>query len=291
MLRMERTLKAGGLAVGIVGLLVVVAMAARGRHPETSGRVSARPVPNTLQDGFMTLLAIAYILVIAAIVVAVIRYRGRWEDPESSWLKNFALVVLLMAIATVIGYFAITHSNLRERAQKAQGGGGQQGQTRPRSHAPAPVPARQAHFQWPLALGIGGLLLLGGVWVYIRRRRELPPPVDASLEEDIVEAIETSIDDLRRERDARKAVIAAYAQMERTLTRHGLGRRRAEAPLEYLGRILRALHVREDAVQTLTDLFEYAKFSPHAVDAAMKEQAIDALRAVRDDPQVEAVAA
>jgi hypothetical protein len=103
------------------------------------------------------------------------------------------------------------------------------------------------------------------------------------LEAELVAAIETTIDDLRSERDARKAVIAAYALMERTLTSHGLGRRRAETPMEYLGRILRALQVRETAVRTLTDLFEYAKFSRHEIDTAMKERAIDALVALRDD--------
>jgi Domain of unknown function (DUF4129) len=288
---MERGLKAAGLAVGIVGLLVVVAMAARGTHPGTSGHVAAKPVPNTLQDSFITLLAIAYVIVIAGIIVAVLAYRGQWQDPQSAWLKNFVLVLILMGIATAAGYYAITHGHLRQRAQKVQRTQAKQGQTRPRSHSPPPLPARPAHFQWPLAAGIGGLFLLAGVWVYIRRRGDLTPRADATLEEDIVDAIETSIDDLGREGDARKAVIAAYAQMERTLTRHGLARRRAEAPLEYLGRILRALHVREEAVQTLTDLFEYAKFSPHEVDAEMKEQAIDALLAVRDDVQTEAVAA
>jgi hypothetical protein len=73
--------------------------------------------------------------------------------------------------------------------------------------------------------------------------------------------------------------------MERTLTAHGLARHRAETPLEYLGRILLDLNVRESAVRTLTELFEYAKFSRHEIDTVMKEQAIAALLAVRDDLQ------
>jgi hypothetical protein len=115
---------------------------------------------------------------------------------------------------------------------------------------------------------------------------------DQSLEADIVTAIETTIDDLRSERDARRAVIAAYALMERTLAAHGLARRRSEAPLEFLATILRGLRVRESAVETLTRLFEYAKFSRHDIDDAMKEEAIDALLAIREDLQRdEAVAA
>jgi type II secretory pathway component PulJ len=146
------------------------------------------------------------------------------------------------------------------------------------------VPARTAHFEWPLALAIGGLLLLGGALVYVRGRR--PPGAladDETLEAELSATVETTIDDLRRERDPRRAVIAAYAQMERALARHGLRRSPAEAPLEYLARILRGLEVRESAVQMLTGLFELAKFSPHEIDAAMKDDAIAALVAMRDD--------
>jgi hypothetical protein len=283
---MERALKAGGLAVGLLGLLVLVAMAARGGHPGTSGHVATRPVPNSVQDGFVTLLALAYVTLIGAIVVAVFRYRDRWHDPGSHWLKNFVSVLVLMGIATMIGYIAITHSHLREQAAKVQrqqaAGGGSGSRVR---HVPV-TPARQAKVEWPLVAGIGGLVLLGGVWLYVRSRRRLAPLFEEQgLEAEMVAAIETTIDDLRSERDARRAVIAAYAQMERTLARHGLARHRSEAPLEYLATILRGLHVRESAVRALTRLFEYAKFSGHDIDAAMKEEAIDALLSIREDLQ------
>ena len=69
------------------------------------------------------------------------------------------------------------------------------------------------------------------------------------------------------------------------LASHGLARGRAEVPYEYLARVLTALQVREGAVRALTELFEYAKFSPHEVDPAMKETAIESLVAVREDLQ------
>jgi hypothetical protein len=283
---MERTLKAAGLAAGLVALLVLVAMAARGSHPGTSGHVATRPVPNSVQDGFVTLLAVAYVVMIVAIVIGFFKYKDRWSDPGSSWLKNFVFVLVLMAILTGVGYYAIRHSGLRKQAQKIERQQTRPGtnQNRPR-HLPA-TPARTAHFEWPLVLGIGGLVLLGGVWMYVRGRRRLAPLYEErGLEADMVTAIESTIDDLRSERDARRAVIAAYAVMERTLARHGLARHRSEAPLEYLANILRGLHVRESAVVSLTRLFEFAKFSGHEVDAAMKEEAIDALIAIRDDLQ------
>jgi uncharacterized membrane protein len=281
---MERTLKAAGLAAGLVALLVLVAMAARGSHPGTSGHVATRAVPNSVQDGFVTLLAVAYVVVLVVIVVAFFRYKDRWSDPGSHWLKNFVLVLILMGIATAIGYYAITHGHLRQQAQKAQRAQARSGNKQQRIKHVAATPARTAHFEWPLVLGIGGLVLLGGVWMYVRSRRRLAPLLeDRSLEADMISAIETTIDDLRNERNARRAVIAAYASMERTLAAHGLARHRSEAPLEYLANILRGLRVRESAVRTLTRLFEYAKFSGHQVDEQMKEEAIDALIAIRDD--------
>jgi hypothetical protein len=282
-----RLVKVGGLALGLVGLLLLVAIAARGGHPSTTGRIATRAVPNTLQDSLVTFIAITYVAVIVAIVIAVVRYRSNWQDPKSNWLTNFALVTVLMLIATGIGYYAMTHTNLRQQAQKTERAQTGRGNTnRVRRLKPTPVPVREANFQWPVVFGIGGLVLLAGVWIYIRNRRSLVPDRDdQSLEADMVSAIETTIDDLRSERDPRKAVIAAYAQMERTLTAHGLPRDQAEAPREYLTRILRGLAVRETAVHTLTELFEYAKFSRHEIDAAMKESAIDALLAVREDLQ------
>ena len=292
-MRIERTAKAAGLALGLLGLFVLVAMAARGGHPGTSGHVATRPVPNTVQDSFITLLALAYVVVIVAIVVAFFRHKDRWHDPGSHWLANFVAVCALMAIATAIGYYAMRHGHLREHAAKAQHAQGRPraGQQRIR-HLPA-TPARSAHFEWPLVLGIGGFALLGGIWMYVRSRRRLAPLLeDHDLHADMVSAIETTIDDLRSERDPRRAVIAAYAVMERTLAAHGLARDRSEAPLEYLANILRGLRVRESAVRTLTNLFEYAKFSRHEIDLAMKEEAIDALIAIREDLQRdEAVAA
>jgi Domain of unknown function (DUF4129) len=288
---MERALKAGGLAIGVIGLLVLVAIAARGTHPGTNGDVATRAVPNSVQDAFVTLLAVTYLLVIIAIVLGLFRYKHRWHERKSNWLLNFGLIVVLMLVATAAGYYAIGHAY--DRSHRVQPQGAAVGRTTPNGGSRLrSLPAREAQFQWPLALGVAGLILLGGVWVYARRRRELAPRAERSLEADLVAAIETTIDDLRNERDARKAVIAAYALMEQTLTAHGLPRHRAETPLEYLGRILRALNVREAAVATLTSLFEYAKFSRHDIDAAMKDEAIGALVAVRDDlRREEAVAA
>ena len=99
-------------------------------------------------------------------------------------------------------------------------------------------------------------------------------------------AVEAALQPLHDPTDPRAAVIAAYARMERALGAYGVPRRRAEAPLEYLDRVARELPGQRSArrlVFELTHLFERAKFSPHAVDAEMKEDAIASLASLRDE--------
>ena len=59
----------------------------------------------------------------------------------------------------------------------------------------------------------------------------------------LADVVEETLDDLRAERDPRKAVIAAYARLERALAAYGLPRRASEAPEEYVVRILGDLEV------------------------------------------------
>jgi hypothetical protein len=279
---------ASALVLLIIGLLAVVTLAAGGGRPTLQGHLAARPVPAGLQDSWITLLIIAYSIAVVGALVAMFRWRDRWLDPDSHWLRNFCGALVVMTVIAGIGSWAIAHGHLRQRslnlfAQQAQHAQGQgNGST-----AARPVPGRPAHFQWPLALAVGGLLLLGGVWIVIRRNaRPVRGIVEAEgVEEELARTIGSSIDDLRRERDPRRAVIAAYANLERVLATHGLARRGAEVPYEYLARVLMSLQVREGAVQALTGLFEYAKFSPHDIDPTMKESAIELLVAVREDLQ------
>ena len=111
-------------------------------------------------------------------------------------------------------------------------------------------------------------------------------PRDASeLVDELTTELDDAIDDLETEPDARRAVIAAYARMEGVLGRHGLKRRPSETPYEYLARVLLELRVPGDAVRRLTDAFERAKFSRHAIDEPRRSAAIGALVAVREGLQ------
>ena len=142
-------------------------------------------------------------------------------------------------------------------------------------------------FQWPVLWAALALLAAACGWFWRqRRRRGGSPPLGApSIADDVTASISDAIDDLVAEPDARRAVIAAYARMEGAFARHGMNRAPSETPVEYLRRLLLGLTSRADAVTRLTALFERAKFSRHEIDGTMKQDAIEALRAIRDDLQ------
>lgn len=114
------------------------------------------------------------------------------------------------------------------------------------------------------------------------RRRRLPSSV-GNLLPILADVLDETLDDLRAEVDPRRAVIAAYARMERALAAYGLPRGVAEAPEEYLRRILADLAVSSRATAGLTALYARAKFSSHAVGPEMKEEAIAALEALQHE--------
>jgi hypothetical protein len=138
-------------------------------------------------------------------------------------------------------------------------------------------------FAWIPVLVVTALAAIGAAAYVAARRRRLAEAGEEDLAAAVAEVLDDTLDDLRAEADPRRAVIAAYARLERTLAAHGLPRKKAETPEEYTGRVLRQLDVRERAVRRLTELFARAKFSQHEVDARMKDEAIDALQLVRDE--------
>ena len=133
-----------------------------------------------------------------------------------------------------------------------------------------------------IVLALLAVAVITWVIAYRARRRSLPPMSD-SLYPALTDVLEETLDDLRAETDPRKAVIGAYARMERALAAYGLPRLPAEAPDEYLQRIFSDLEVSRRSVSRLTALFSWAKFSGHDVAPEMKQEAIAALEAVRNE--------
>jgi len=275
--------------VALTVLLGVVAFVSRGHSAPTGGGSSSRSASQLLVNSVFTIwfLAMALGAVMLVWVLAQKKFHERQAGrSRRSWVVlGFLLFFLVFAVLlrhwVGIGsrsnraqnQVAIIHKALKKAEHKRAAG-----------HNTAVAPS----FQWNLALALLALFVAVTATVVLRahaRRSKLSKEV--SLIKELHRVVDETLDDLRNEADPRKAVIAAYARMEKVLAVHGLPRRPSEAPLEYLERVLEDLQVTQPAVERLTELFTRAKFSHHAVDPQMKDDAIDALVTLRE--QVRAV--
>ena len=273
------------MGAGLLALLAIVAIASGRGRPGVSGTTDVVAVAN-VRDVVLTIGITFYVFALALVVWAFWSNRkagGKLDRPAG---LGSLLMFLLFALA--IGWGINNRPEAQVEPNEVPAGPVVPGQLPPPQPREGAEPIPPAEFRWPLAAGVAlaGAAVVGGVLLLRRRAEETELDPLAKRERAAAElamVVEGTLDDLRREADPRRAVIAAYAQMERVLGRHGLPRDRAEAPFEYLGRMLGELRVRPEAALALTELFERARFSDHEIDAAMKDEAIDALVSVRDD--------
>jgi hypothetical protein len=277
------------VALGLLALLAVVAFASRTGLGHGS---QAKPTPGYVSYA-VTVFLIVFVL---AIPVAIYSFLMQAREGlvvrrslKSRILSNVRAFLVLVLAAFVVSYLKRHHSQLFNLDLSAFGLSGP-GKAGHRAHGAAAAAYRPT-FQWSV-FWIAVLLLVtaGAVLVARERRRRrnrtgLGFDNRTTVADDVAASIGEAIDDLEAEPDARRAVIAAYARMERVLARGGLRRRQSETPVEYLRRVLLGLTSRGEAVGRLTALFERAKFSHHEIDASMKQDAIAALREIRDDLQ------
>jgi Domain of unknown function (DUF4129) len=261
----------------IAALLAVVAIAAHG-HP--LARSSGTGPTAAFFDYVLTTIVLVALLVTAVAVWAVAGAQLEWRRPERGrW--RVASTVLMLAASLALAWF-LTHGNFARHLHAQQSArvrirSGQNGK-----RAQPTAAGRSAHIRWDeVAIVAGMIVALGAVALATSgRKRRKPWP---TWQDTVSHALDESLDDLRTEPDLRRAIIAAYARMEVALGVAGLPRRPSEAPLEYLSRALLNLDTSGAAVRRLTDLFEWAKFSQHTPEPRMRDEAIDALVAVRDE--------
>jgi hypothetical protein len=273
------------LATAAVALVALVAVAAGGYRLGGSNSTHASPYA---VDVILTVV-IALYLVAAVAAVAVMFWSGlelrrmpRQQTKRQRTLRSAAILVGMAVLVTVAAnrYHWRAHPHPPKQQTQAASGTGKG------KHAKGAAAKAKQQPQLRLApflavLGAGGIAFAAFVIAERRRRRRLPK--DWAVTEALSEVLEETLDDLRAEPDPRRAVIAAYARMERSLAAHGIPRRRFEAPHEYLSRVLAEVSGGRLAATRLTALFERARFSPHVVDENMKASAIEAIESLQAD--------
>ena len=263
-----RAAAAGG---AVVALVLLASLA--GRHPAWSTGVGRRSFVGGASGYALTVL----LLVVAGAVVAA--YVRLARERRQRLTRNDLRLALALLLGILIALL------LARGLHHPRNGGG--GTARPLLTS-SPHGGGGGHVvhwsdaRWLLVLPL--LVLLGlavASFVLARRRRAPAPQADEPVAEAVVAVLDEALDDLGDERDPRGAVIAAYARMEDVLAEHGLGRRPAETPYEYLARVLTDLRASERSARRLTELFEWAKFSTHEVSERMRADAVGCLTRLR----------
>jgi len=269
------------LGLGLLVLLSVVAFASRSGIGHRSHTTPSQGYTNYA----ITVFLILFVLMVPVAVYAfLLRLRERAKTATSTSLRarlkagaRWLAIVLILFIGFL---WRSHHPNMFQHINPFHQGSTKLPGARNQTHT-QPNP----QFQWNVLWA--SLVLFAGVVAYgfYRWKTRTPPPAlrELTVTEDLAATIDDAIDDLEAEPDARRAVIAAYARMEAVLGRNGYQRRPSETAIEYLRRILHAFTSRGDAVTRLTALFERAKFSRSEIDGSMKQEAIGALREIRDD--------
>jgi hypothetical protein len=268
----------------VTGLLAVVAVAARGR-PLGSGGGSGGGLPLTFWDYVFTSFLIVEVFMILAAFAFLFLMRRHPDQRQSYSSRTFRALVVLIGVALFV-FVLGRHVNLLRLLHPGGNQNPRPAVTQPKlgksekQHLAEP---RHVQFRWEELAIVLALLAGVGVLAAMTRRRLGPASDPRPAPEVLAAALDESLDDLRADPDLRRAIIAAYARMETALAAAGLPRDRAEAPLEYVGRALLSLDTSAPAVRRLTDLFQWARFSQHEPDPSMRDEAVEALIAVRDE--------
>jgi len=270
-------------ALVVLALVAVVAIASTGSTP--GGSDSTRPPSETLLDTFFTLGILAVLAGGALLVYGLTQRKAIAREVASGRYPRTTILPFLAFVAVLLGLWYWRLNDWNPSAPEEE--------TDFAFPGPTPTPTtpdseQSASYEpsvsWiPIAVVVG--LVVAGVVAYVvaERRAQRARRSGEDLAERLAAVLDDTLDDLRAEADPRRAIIAAYARLERVLAANGVPRRAAETSDEYLPRVLHDLALDSGAVERLTALFTRAKFSQHDVDTAMKEEAIGALEQVRDE--------
>lgn len=281
----RRWASAAAVAVGVSAATALVATAARAPLSRSTP-VNAAAAGAPLTALFMLFVAAAVATLAAFGTLRWTSPRRKNDEPEpkpeplqTHWIWKLLAVLAPLALGAALVAAAVIGIRTPHQAPRLRGGSFDQ---------PLPAPAGQkvggsgfvlpSWLPWTVLAIVAVALASAAVLLTLGRAR----PADERSETSAARAaVEAAIEALGTITDPRSAVIAAYASMERTLAAHGVARLPAEAPREYLRRVLVETDGTARDAGTLTGLFEEARFSTHPVPERVRELALAALSSVR----------
>jgi predicted outer membrane lipoprotein len=277
----SRRLVLSGIA--LTALLALVALASHAHRPGGGQGGGTSETPKLIFEyGASVMFILLPFGIITVLWVASLGRRQKLLDGGGSFRSElrtiFSFALVAIPVAYLIRHFVTSQVNPRPGGIGA--GGGATGSAQVSTNH-----AATGQFHWVVALIVGSLLLAVAVGVVaaivVKRMRGDDWEREATLSAALDEVLADTLDDLRAEKSPRRAVIRAFARMEKTFAAHSVEREPSETPREYVERALDRLGVSSASVRQLTNLYERAKFSRLEIDEAMKADAIDALAGLR----------
>ena len=259
--------------------------------------LGSRPEAGTLapglgeQPGHLVLDTVFYLLLVAGVLGLLVAGWALWPDPELD-TPPLPRRRRPLGLAATMAFLVVGLVWWRSRWGELPGFEAPPpvGVAPSPAHAPGPGGQPPAPTGDWIALALVAVLLVGGAALLGWRLRPAAgrPVPSRPRSSGLEQALDDAVEDVLVEADPRRAVIAAWAHLERVLAAHGLPRRQPEAPFEYAARAFAELGVTKPTLEALARLFEWARFSVNEVSPEMREQAVRALLAVRDEVRLAA---
>jgi hypothetical protein len=279
-------------------VLALVATFGPPEGPVTGPRAARLVValPHPLKVAILGLFAVAALLLLALLFPRHLRRRKKddeafelvYEPPKvSPWVIVVLALVILLPLS-LAGYFFWLEWQTFEPGVPAHTplSSSSLGSLSSVHDAAKPFVSMPV-FSWSVALlalvavlGCIGLML----WIFFGDRLGEwweGPVAQPRASERLIDAIEDSLDALRREPDVRRAIVLCYRYFERAVAGAGLSRFPWETPMEFMRKTLSTLQLPQEAVHTLTELFQVSRFSHHVVGPSERDLAVDSLGAIK----------
>ncbi|MBS0222538.1 MAG: DUF4129 domain-containing protein [Proteobacteria bacterium] len=288
------------VVIALVGLVLAAAgvSAGSGIGIQGAGQRLLVELPGWVLMLLVTLLGCATLFILFLIAPRPRRRRKKEEEPLELYVEpvkmtpGTILLLFLLVLAPLAGGISLLwyglsvypHASVGETTRAS-------GETAsPIAEAPTVgAPLRSAvHSPW--VSGILQTLVLAAaltavgivIWLYIGvrpfGRGRVPLPLVYSA---LATAVDDSLEDIRREPDARRAIVRCYRRFEIALATADIRRAPWETVVEFMETALEHPRLPKNKVQDLIHLLEIARFSLHEVGDGERKMAWEALLSIR----------
>ena len=203
--------------------------------------------------------------IIVAGIIGVLIYRRRVAINALAEVASFILAFSLVGVVYLLGNkLNLTPSNKGVSGSQAT------------SHG-APLPGGNFTVIIIFAVLFGILVSFYIARVYRTEKRV------TGVQRSAKEYVEEALYQVKIGKDVRGAILSAYKEMESLMRQHGVESKKYYTPREFESFALETLKISRKPVDTLTYLFELARYSKHEMNEQHRKEAIGALEAIKDE--------